>query len=70
MEPVIGLDVSKGSSVVQVFVKRNEAWGKPEVIRHGAQGFGRLKACAEQLQERPGKAPVIILEDGTLPPGA
>ncbi|AHV97654.1 IS110 family transposase [Paenibacillus sabinae] len=62
MEPVIGLDVSKGSSVFQAFTGRNEAWGETEVMVHEAKGFGRLKACVEQLQEQTSQEPVVILE--------
>lgn len=39
MEPVVGVDVAKGSSVVQAFRKRNEPVGKAIVISHGASGF-------------------------------
>lgn len=48
MEPVVGLDISKGTSVMQAFVKRNEAFGKAETIKHGEQGFERLR---ERLAE-------------------
>ncbi|MGX5763521.1 IS110 family transposase [Brevibacillus parabrevis] len=62
MEPVVGLDVSKGSSVMQAFVKRNEAFGKAETIRHGKQGFERLREQLTELRERTGEDPVVILE--------
>lgn len=39
MEPVVGVDVAKGSSVVQAFRKRNEPYGKAVDIEHGTSGF-------------------------------
>lgn len=42
MEPVIGLDVAKGASVFHAFMKRGEAYGKPEQIRHSEDGLERL----------------------------
>lgn len=44
MEPVIGVDVAKGSSVVQALLKRNEPYGKLENISHEDNGFERLGA--------------------------
>ncbi len=62
MEPVIGLDVSKGMSVFQPFMQRNEPLGKAETILHEEQGFRRIREVVTQLQERTGKAPVVVLE--------
>ncbi|MGO4697879.1 hypothetical protein AB4Z50_26705 [Paenibacillus sp. 2TAB26] len=42
MEPVVGLDVAKGFSVVQAFVRRNEPYGILESITHVKSGFERL----------------------------
>ena len=62
MEPVIGLDVAKGSSVFQAFLRRNESYGKPESITHGERGFERLCALVAELRELSGMEPVVILE--------
>ncbi|WP_412679503.1 IS110 family transposase [Brevibacillus agri] len=62
MEPVIGLDMPKGSSVMQAFVNRNEALGKAETLLHGKQGFERLGERLTELRERTGQEPVVILE--------
>ncbi|MED0709697.1 IS110 family transposase [Aneurinibacillus aneurinilyticus] len=62
MEPVIGLDVAKGVSVFQAFMKRNEACGKPEAIRHTEDGFERLGDVIRLLEQQTGKQPVVILE--------
>ncbi len=43
MEPVIGLDVSKGMSVLQPFMQRNEPLAKAETILHEEQGFRRIR---------------------------
>ncbi|MGE5701597.1 MAG: IS110 family transposase [Clostridia bacterium] len=62
MEPVVGLDVSKGASVIQAFVKRNEVFGKAETILHRGEGFERLRERLTELRERTGEEPVVILE--------
>ncbi|WP_201318434.1 IS110 family transposase [Paenibacillus sp. EPM92] len=62
MEPVVGLDVSKGTSMIQAFLKRNEAYGKSESIRHTELGFRRLGEVLIELRERTGEEPVVILE--------
>nr|WP_233697478.1 IS110 family transposase [Paenibacillus profundus] len=62
MGPVIGLDVSKGTSVIQAFLKRNEVFGKSEAIKHTESGFRRLGNVIHELKERTGEEPVVILE--------
>lgn len=62
MVPVIGLDVAKGASVFQAFMKRGDAYGKPNQILHSEDGFGRLSDVICQLEEQTGKRPVVILE--------
>lgn len=62
MEPVVGVDVAKGSSVVQAFTKRNEPYGKLESISHGKNGFERLGELLAELQGRTGTAPIVVLE--------
>lgn len=62
MEPVVGLDVSKGSSVVQAFVRRNEPYGKLESISHVDRGFERLGELLDELKVLSGTEPVVILE--------
>lgn len=39
MEPVVGVDVAKGCSVMQAFTKRNEPYGKLESISHDENGL-------------------------------
>lgn len=61
MEPVIGLDVAKGTSVFQAFTKRGEAYGKSETIRH-AGGLERLDDVIRQLEMQTGVSPIVVLE--------
>jgi transposase len=62
MGPVIGLDVSKGTSVIQAFLKRNEVFGKSEAIKHTESGFRRLGNVIHELKGRTGEEPVVIFE--------
>ncbi|MGF9714884.1 IS110 family transposase [Paenibacillus naphthalenovorans] len=62
MEPVVGVDVAKGSSVVQAFLKRNEPYGKMESISHGDGGFERLGELLAELQAETMINPIIVLE--------
>ncbi|KQO18043.1 IS110 family transposase [Paenibacillus sp. Leaf72] len=62
MEPVVGLDVSKGISVVQAFVRRNEPYAKLECIKHEESGFKRLGELLDELEELSGMEPVIVME--------
>jgi len=62
MEPVIGLDVAKGASVVQAFITRSQMYGKTESIPHTDKGFERLGDIIHQLAERTGEQPIVILE--------
>ncbi|EPY08112.1 transposase IS116/IS110/IS902 family protein [Paenibacillus alvei TS-15] len=62
MEPVIGMDVSKGSSVIQAFLGRNEPYGKAKQIYHNEQGFEWLSVLCAELKTRTGAEPVVIME--------
>ena len=62
MEPVVGIDVAKGFSVVQAFTKRNERYGKSESISHGELGFNRLGELLTALQAKTGVPPVAVFE--------
>jgi hypothetical protein len=42
MNPVIGLDVSKGESEVQAFLDKGKPYGKSFSIKHDLNGLGRL----------------------------
>ncbi|WP_253947881.1 IS110 family transposase [Paenibacillus ehimensis] len=62
MEPVVGIDVAKGNSVVQAFLMRNEPYGKVEIISHGESGFERLGELLTELQAQTLVAPIVVLE--------
>ncbi|MNW25600.1 Transposase IS116/IS110/IS902 family protein [compost metagenome] len=62
MEPVIGIDVAKGSSVVQAFVKRNEPYGAAIHVLHEACGFEQLGELLSELEARTEMSPIVILE--------
>ncbi len=62
MEPVVGVDVAKGSSVAQAFRKRNEPYGKAVDIVHGKNGFEQFVEMLGMLQAETGLAPVVVLE--------
>ncbi|BCG60694.1 IS110 family transposase [Paenibacillus sp. URB8-2] len=62
MEPVIGVDVAKGFSVIQAFLKRNEPWGKAISISHEQSGFEQLGEILTELQAQTGISPAVVLE--------
>lgn len=62
MEPVVGVDVAKGSSVVQAFLRRNEPYGKLESIPHEECGFERLGELLAGLQTVTKTDPIVVLE--------
>lgn len=62
MEPVVGVDVAKGFSVVQAFLKRNEPWKKAISISHEKSGFEQLGEMLTELQTQTAQVPVVVLE--------
>ncbi|UJF34229.1 IS110 family RNA-guided transposase [Paenibacillus hexagrammi] len=62
MEPVVGLDVSKGMSVAQAFTSRNEVAGKSKNIVHTEEGFEEFGEWIRELRLKTGKEPVVVLE--------
>ncbi|WP_019421508.1 IS110 family transposase [Paenibacillus sp. OSY-SE] len=62
MEPVVGLDVSKGISTLQAFIHRNESYGKLVTILHTREGLEQLHHLLLTLKERAGADPIVILE--------
>ncbi|WP_260985415.1 IS110 family transposase [Paenibacillus xylanexedens] len=62
LQPVVGVDVAKGSSVVQAFRTRNEPFGKAVDIVHEKSGFEQFSRILDGLQAETGLAPVIVLE--------
>ncbi|WP_274655488.1 hypothetical protein [Paenibacillus humicola] len=50
MKPVVGIDVAKGSSVVQAFVRRDEPYGALKTLMHDEGGFERLGEVLDELK--------------------
>lgn len=62
MKPVIGMDVAKGKSVAQAFIKRNNPYGRDQEILHTPKGFEKLKQLLEEIEKKTTHKPAVILE--------
>ena len=62
MNPVIGLDVSKGESEVQAFLDKGKPYGKSFSIKHDLDGLGKLLEFLESVKDKTGIQPSVILE--------
>ena len=63
MNPVIGLDVSKGESQVQAFLDKRKPYPKNFSIEHNLEGLGKLLIFLKQIEkEANGHQPSVILE--------
>lgn len=62
MQPVVGVDVAKGFSVIQAFIGRNEPYGRPENLQHGEKGFEQLGELLGILKHASGIEPIVVLE--------
>ncbi|WP_059040723.1 IS110 family RNA-guided transposase [Paenibacillus rubinfantis] len=62
MGPVVGLDVSKGTSILQAFTDRNNPYGKIISIEHTQKGFEQLGDLLEELIQATGLEPAVVLE--------
>jgi len=62
MNPVIGLDISKGKSDGQVFLDKGKPFGHPFCFKHNQEGLRQLLGIITNVQDKTGKTPAIILE--------
>lgn len=63
MNPVVGLDVSKGESQVQAFLDKGKPYRKSFSIKHTLDGLGSLLEFLEDIEKLAhGKQPSVILE--------
>ena len=62
MNPVIGLDVSKGESQVQAFLNKGKPYRKSFKISHTLEGLGLLLEFLEEVKRETGLKPSIVLE--------
>lgn len=62
MNPVVGLDVSKGESQVQAFLDRKKPYRKSFKVEHNNEGLSNLHNFLKHLKEVTGQNPAVILE--------
>ncbi|NGQ94521.1 IS110 family transposase, partial [Brevibacillus sp. SYP-B805] len=62
MNPVIGLDISKGRSDGQAFLDKNQPFGKGFQFDHTQEGFVTFLHKIQEVERESGRTPVIILE--------
>jgi len=62
MNPVVGLDVSKGESQVQAFLDKGKPYRKSFKVSHTVEGLNSLVAFLEDVKRGSGKKPSVILE--------
>jgi transposase len=62
MKPVVGIDVAKGKSVIQAFLKRHVPYGRDQHVMHTPKGFEWLRELLVELESKSGHKPGIILE--------
>ncbi|MEI2469797.1 IS110 family transposase [Peribacillus frigoritolerans] len=62
MNPVIGLDVSKGESQVQAFLDKGKPYRKSFKVSHTVEGLGLLEKFLDGVKRETGKKPPIVLE--------
>ncbi|WP_144475521.1 transposase, partial [Cytobacillus oceanisediminis] len=62
MNPVVGLDISKGESQVQAFVDKGKPFRKSFKVAHTLQGLESLVEFLEVVQKESGLKPPVILE--------
>lgn len=63
MNPVIGLDVSKGESQIQAFLDKGKPYRKSFSIKHDIKGLGNLLEFLQEVEKSAnGNQPTVVLE--------
>lgn len=62
MNPVVGLDVSKGESQVQAFLEKKKPYRKSFKVEHTRDGLTILHEFLKHLKEITGQKPAVVLE--------
>ncbi len=62
MNPVVGIDVSKGNSQCQAFLDRNQPYKKSFRFAHTEEGFQSFLKILQEIEKVSGVRPAIILE--------
>ncbi len=62
MNPVIGLDISKGESQVQAFLDKGNPYSKSFKVSHTLEGLASLIDFLEEVKVKSGMKPPVVLE--------
>lgn len=62
MNPVVGIDVSKGVSQGQAFLDKNQPFGKSFCISHTKEGLQAFMTALQEMEKNCGCRPAVILE--------
>lgn len=62
MNPVVGLNVSKGESQVQAFLDKGKPYRRSFKISHTMEGLSSLVSFLEDVKRDSGRKPSIVLE--------
>lgn len=62
MNPVVGIDVAKGESQAQIFLDRNQLYGKGFRFSHTTKDLEWLHGKLQEVEKESGSRPAIILE--------
>lgn len=63
MNPVVGLDISKGESQVQAFLDKSQLYRKSFSVKHTLDDLGGLLEFLKEVERlADGKQPSVILE--------
>jgi transposase len=62
MNPVVGLDVSKGESQIQAFLDKGKPFRKSFKVSHTLEGLSLLANFLEEIKTETGQKPPVILE--------
>ncbi len=62
MNPVVGLDVSKGESQVQAFIEKGKPHRKSFSVSHTIEGLNCLVDYLEEIRDLTGKKPPDVME--------
>lgn len=62
MNPVVGLDISKGESQVQAFLDKGKPYRKSFKVDHTLEGLNDLFMFLGDVQKEAGRKPTVILE--------
>ncbi|WP_291759767.1 IS110 family transposase [Lysinibacillus sp. UBA5990] len=62
MNPVVGLDIAKGESQVQMFLDKKIPYKNSVKIKHTVEGLKELHSYLLDLERQTGLKPPVVLE--------